>query len=66
LVAAAVGEQTVKPTKGDPMNSQVDGDEIDDGKLESVSGGSFFGTDGDGNLLDKNGLPIPRSGKGTA
>ena len=39
--------------------------EIDDGELDSVSGGSFFGTDGYGNLLDKNGLAIPHSERGT-
>ena len=39
--------------------------EIDDGELDSVNGGSFFGTDGYGNLLDKNGLAIPHSERGT-
>ncbi len=32
--------------------------ELGDGDLDSVSGGSFFGTDPDGNSLDKNGLAI--------
>jgi hypothetical protein len=34
----------------------MDRSELDDDNLDVVSGGSIFGTDPDGNLLDKNGL----------